>query len=256
MALRLDETGFGDIKLWQDKEGFCYGVDAVLLADFAARSISERHRRCEKIADLGTGNGIIPLVLSHKTGIPEIWGIEVQRASYELALKNADLNGLSGRVRFVLDDVRRIAAEGFADGDKNYAGHFDAVTANPPYTKPAGGIPSGTEAVRIARHEVLADLDDFIGAAALLLRDKGDFYMVHRPSRLVDICDACRHVNLEPKELRFVSGKPMEKANILLIHCVKNGNRELSVLKPLSVRTADGDYSEEMLCIYERTNRK
>ncbi len=253
MAPRLDETGFGDIRIYQDPEGFCYGVDAVLLADFAAGSVADRRRTCTRIADLGTGTGIVPLILAHKTDIPEICGIEIQKGSFELALKNIEVNGLSGRLHFVRDDIRRIAEEGFVTDEKIKADSFDAVTANPPYTRPSGGIPSGNEAVRIARHEVLAELDDFIKAAALLLRDKGEFFMVHRPARLVDICELCRKEHLEPKELRFVSGKPMERANMILVHCVKNGNRELSILKPLSIRTAEGGYSDEMLAIYERT---
>ena len=128
------------------------------------------------------------------------------------------------------------------------------MTANPPYTAGSRGIESSNRAKAIARHETTAALEDFVKTAARLLRDRGDFYMVHRPARLVDICESCRVYGLEPKEMRFVSGKPMEKPNIVLIHCVKNGNRELKLLDPLYVHQENGRYSDEILKIYEKTN--
>lgn len=244
MSLRLDETGFGKLKIFQNPEEFCYGVDAVLLAGFAAEGAAKRQCRC-RIMDLGTGTGIVPLILSHKTEASLIGGIEVQENSYRLAVKNAQYNNLTERVQFFHGDVKE-----FSHGD--WAGTFDIVTSNPPYTEGAGGIESSNKAKAIARHESTASLDDFVRTAANLLKDKGDFYMVHRPSRLVDICESCRRHRLEPKELCFVSGKPFERANIILIHCTRNGNPQLRILDPLFVHNEDGSYSQQILKLYEK----
>lgn len=252
MSLRLDDTGFGNIRIYQDPEAFCYGVDAVLLADLAARSINGRKKKPERLIDLGTGTGIVPLILSHKTKVPEIIGLELQKESYDIALKNIEANDLAGRVSFLQGDVRKLAAGEWPEGGLLRPETFNAVTMNPPYTVAEGGIPSGSDAKTIARHETKADLKDFVRLAFCLLKDKGDLYMVHRPARLIDICQTCRELHMEPKELRFVSGKPGGKPNILLIHCVKNGNRQLEIVEPLHVREENGEYSAEIIEIYEK----
>lgn len=243
MELRLDDTGFGGIHIYQNPQEFCYGVDAVLLADFASGSPAARREK-SRIIDLGTGTGIVPLILSHKTKAGKIYGVEVQEASWQLAEKNREYNNLTDRLEFIKSDIKKL--------DEVHREGFDIVTSNPPYTAGNCGIESANRAKMIARHETTADLDDFIARAAWLLKDKGEFYMVHRPGRLIDICESCRKHRLEPKELRFVSGKPMDKPNILLVHCVKNGNRQLKVLDPLAVRNEDGDYTEEICEIYEK----
>ena len=244
MELRYDETGFGKIGIFQAPEEFCYGVDAVLLADFASQA-AQRRKGC-KIMDLGTGTGIVPLILSHKTDAVYIGGLEVQEHSFSLVEKNIAHNGLEDRIFGFHGDVSC-----FAEADA-MAGQFDVVTTNPPYFVGGGGISSKNPAKSIARHETTGALEDFVRLAAKLLKDKGEFYMVHRPSRLVDICETCRKYKLEPKELRFVSGKPMEKPNILLVHCVKHGNAELRILEPLAVHNDDGSYTNEILKIYEK----
>lgn len=244
MELRFDETGFGNIGIFQAPEEFCYGVDAVLLADFAAQGINKR-RNC-RVMDLGTGTGIVPLILSHKTEAPYIGALEVQDHSFALMEKNIAHNQLGERIEAFHGDVSTFDAEG------ELAESFDVVTSNPPYFVGGGGIESKNMAKAIARHETTGSLDDFVRTAAKLLKDKGEFFMVHRPSRLVDICETCRKYKLEPKELRFVSGKPMEKPNILLVHCVKHGRAELRVLEPLAVHNEDGSYTLEILKIYEK----
>ena len=244
MQLRYDETGFGDIGIFQAPEEFCYGVDAVLLADFAAQGARKR-RQC-RIMDLGTGTGIIPLILAHKTDAPYIGGLEVQPNSFELVKKNIEHNRLTGRLFAFQGDVSSFSLE------EELAATFDVVTTNPPYFVGGGGIESRNPAKSIARHETTGALEDFLRLASKLLRERGDFYMVHRPSRLVDIITGCRKYRLEPKELRFVSGKPMEKPNILLVHCVKYGNPELKILSPLAVHNENGSYTNEILKIYEK----
>ncbi len=240
---RLDEIGFGGLRLIQKPEEFCYGVDAVILADFAAKYSRKTFRSA---VDLGTGTGIIPLILSHKTEIPSITGIEVQEASYGRALRNSAMNGLEGRVGFIHGDVKDYKT----GWGKPLQGSVDLVTSNPPYTAGSSGLTSANPAKLIARHETTASLEDFMKCAAYILRDKGDFFMVHRPSRIVDICCLGRQYGLEVKELQFVSPNREGKPNILLVHMVKGGGRETKMLPPLYVYDLDGNYTPELLKAY------
>lgn len=235
---RMDEIGFSDMKLIQKPDEFCYGVDAVILADFAAG------KNPKNIVDLGTGTGIIPLVLSHKTDAEKIYGIEYQKESWERAVRNAELNRLQDRLCFIQANVAEF---------RQLTGWADAVTANPPYMAGSGGLTNENPAKTIARHETVGTLEDFISCACRLLKDRGDFYLVHRPGRLVDIFFFCRKYGLEPKELRLVAPEKGKTANIALIHCVKNGGTELKLLPELYVYRDRGIYSGEIERIYERT---
>ena len=238
---RIDNIGFGNLRLIQKPGDFCYGIDAVLLATFADVS------KGGKVIDLGTGTGIIPLILSHRTEETEIIGVEVQKDSYERGLRNVDLNNLSERITMIHVDVNEIAEK------KLFGKHsFDVVTTNPPYIKGGSGIKNKEEAKTIARHETTADLSDFIRAASFLLKESGDFYMIHRPSRLVDICFLCRQHKLEPKKLRLVSPNRDSAPNLLLIHCVKYGMPELKFLNPLYVYQENGTYTSEIMSLYEK----
>ncbi|MGI6747448.1 MAG: tRNA1(Val) (adenine(37)-N6)-methyltransferase [Anaerovoracaceae bacterium] len=238
---RIDNIGFGNLRLIQKPGDFCYGIDAVLLATFADVS------KGGKVIDLGTGTGIIPLILSHRTEETEIIGVEVQKDSYERGLRNVDLNNLSERITMIHVDVNEIAEK------KLFGKHsFDVVTTNPPYIKGGSGIKNKEEAKTIARHETTADLSDFIRAASFLLKERGDFYMIHRPSRLVDICFLCRQHKLEPKKLRLVSPNRDSAPNLLLIHCVKYGMPELKFLNPLYVYQENGTYTSEIMSLYEK----
>lgn len=234
---RMDQIGFSDLKLIQKPDEFCYGVDAVILAEFAAR------KPVNRIADLGTGTGIIPLILSHKTKAEEIWGVEYQKDSFERALRNVKLNNLEGRVHFIQENVAH-----FHKLDEQ----MDAVTTNPPYMASNGGIINGNPAKTIARHETVGTLEDFIQCAFRTLKNKGDFYMVHRPARLVDIFSLCRKYRLEPKEMQMVAPYRGQIPNIVLLHCVKNGGPELKLLKDLYVYKEPGIYSDDIQRIYER----
>ncbi len=237
---RLDEIGFGKLRLIQKPQSFCYGIDAVLLASYA--NVRKGSRAC----DLGTGTGIIPLILSHKTEAAQIWGVEVQEASYQRAVRNVEMNQLSDRVHMLHSDVVDIT--NFFQKDS-----FDVVLSNPPYMGNVNGLKNAAEEKTIARHETSAGLEVFIAAAAYLLKEKGDFYLVHRPSRLVDICQLGRKHRLEPKHIRFVSPTYKKKPNIVLVHFVKYGGAELKFEDPLFVYEEDGGYTQEILEIYERT---
>jgi len=248
---RIENTGFGNIKLIQDPEQFCYGVDAVILADFA----NSLYPAFKMAADLGTGNGIIPLILSHKNSDAHITGVEIQPDAADMAMRSCRLNGLEEKINFVVADVADIADGKISKSIKDlalYEGFMDMVTCNPPYFVKGGAIPSSSKAKFIARHETTAGVEDFIKAAEKLLKRKGHFFMVHRPSRLADIMYYCRKYGLEPKDMRMVVPKPGEVPNILLIHCIKGGGRELNVMKELSVYNEDGSYSDEIEHIYER----
>ena len=201
---RLDNIGFADLRLLQKPEEFCYGVDAVILADFAS-SGGGRWEECGYrgsvyAADLGTGTGIIPVILSHKIKAAEkIVGVEVQDGSFDRACRNVEINQLQEKLVMVqgdvsdkqlADKVKHIVLEK-ADISTGFKG-FDIVTCNPPYTEGGKGLDGKNQAKFIARTETTGTLEDFIRTAAALLKEKGDFYMVHRPSRLADICCLCR----------------------------------------------------------------
>ena len=236
---RLDDTGFGGLRLIQKPGEFCYGVDAVLLADFAVV------RKGQKVVDLGTGTGIIPLILSHKTEASEIWGIEVQEDSWKRAVRMAKLNGLDDRLRFLCCDVKD-AAEKFS------AESFDAVVSNPPYIRAVCGVQNENRAKNIARHETTAGLEDFILTASKLLRKGGSFFLIHRPDRIPDICWHCRNCGMEAKEMRLVCTDRNAKPSMVLVRCVKGGGNELRFQKPLYIYRANGSYTSEIEKIYER----
>lgn len=243
----LDETGFGSIKLIQDEEAFRYGTDAVLLGDMASKDI--RDGAWDRIMDLGTGTGIVPLIISHKTEATEIYGLEVQESQWELAKENVKLNGLEPRVKMLLGNVKDGAELPELNG---LIGTFQAVTCNPPYTEAGRGMVNLESPKAIARHEILGTLEDFVLCAKVLLQEGGALYMVHRPQRMTDVICTMRNHGLEPKVLQLVNGKPGEEPNIMLVKAVKGAGKELKILPEFTVRNMDGSFSKEMLEIYEK----
>ena len=249
MSERIDEIGFGGLRLIQDPDDFCYGIDAVILADHAARGVSKELLKKDglSIADLGTGNGIVPLVLSHKIPGCQITGIEMDEGRAALAERSVLLNGLEERIGIVNRDISSL-------GD-TFDGQFDVVTMNPPYFKKGSGMISSDpeKASRMtARHETTAGIEEFLAAAYRMLRPKGEAFLVHRPSRLADIICAGRKTHMEPKELRLVCPHEGREANICLLKFAKNGGPEMKVLPQLVVRNEDGSYTNEINIAYER----
>lgn len=244
MAERVDNIGFGNLKLIQEPDEFCYGVDAVILADFAAKNAADSVRN---VVDLGTGTGVIPLILSHKTDAGFIAGLEIQEGSYQRAVRNAEMNHLTDRIHFFKGDVKTAAT----DVLKSLKGTVDVVTTNPPYMQGSGGLKCSNSAKSIARHETTAGLEDFFACAQALLKPRGDLFMVHRPSRLADICCLARQYGLEPKELCFVSPNVNKGANIILVHCVKGGGKQLRILDPLYVYEKNGEYTAKLRKCYK-----
>ena len=239
MAIRRDDTGFGGLILLQDTDSFCYGIDAVLLADYCRAEPSDR------VLELGSGNGAASLIVMGKYSPSYVLGIEVQPRMQQLACETAKLNGLEDRLQFVQGDVKDIRE--FIE-----AGTFDRVICNPPYAEAGRGPVSQTDEAYIARHETTATLQDFVSAAACALKPGGKFTIVHRPSRLPDLFEACRSAGLEPKQMRLVIPRPGASPNIVLLTAAKGGGKELQIDPALCVRSEDGSYSAELQRIYGR----
>ncbi len=242
---RIDDIGFGNFRLIQDPKEFCYGIDSVLLADFVSKRAGVS---LDTVVDMGTGTGVIPLILCHKTDVKRVIGVELQESAYDKAVRNSLLNCTKDRVNFVLGDVNDVEF-GWGSELKEKA---DAVVSNPPYFKAGGGIKSEVSAKAAARHETTATLEDFMKCAAYLLKARGELFMVHRPSRLVDICCFGRLAGLETKEIRMISPTSDEIPNIILVKLIKGGGSELKILPPIAVYDTKGNYTSDILNIYEK----
>jgi len=236
---RIDDLQFKGLKLIQNTEGFCFGVDAVLLSDFA--DVKDNAR----VVDLGTGTGIIPVLLAGKTNAKEIIGVEIQKDIAEMAKRSVALNSLMDRVSILEGDIKNsVSLLGKST--------FDVVVSNPPYMNSGGGIVNPKDTKAISRHEILCTLEDVICAASGLLQPSGQFAMVHRPERIVDILCLMRNYKLEPKFLRFVHPSPNKKANLILVKGIRGGKPQLKMMPPLYVFDNDGKYTKEIDEIYDR----
>lgn len=245
---RIDDTGFGGIKVIQTR-GSGYGVDAVLLAAFAAgetgsKGLAKGSPKKLRIADLGTGCGVAAFILHYKLGGAVMAGYDISANTIERAKRACLINGLSADIDFICTDINDIDAEPV----------FDAVITNPPYFRRTPDEPGAAEPDEryVARHETTADFADFAKASARLLKDGGHLYMVHRPDRLADIITGMRSAGIEPKEMQLVVPKEGSAANIVLIHGVKGAGAELRLLPQIAVHTEDGGYTGEILRYYER----
>ena len=239
----LEEIGFGGLRLLQSENGFRFGIDAVLLADFACRFCPD----AKQIVDLGTGNGAAAFILSHKNQDALITGIDVQAKAIDLALRSRSLNGLDDRMTFLQCDAAQLP-----DTFPQMREMADAVVSNPPYVAKGAGLTNDGDSKFISRQETTAGIEEFVQTAAFLLKDRGHLFLVHRPSRLVDIIFSCRKNRLEPKNIQLVAPRQGAKPNILLLHCVKGGGRELDFMKDLYVYDGQGNYSPEIMKIYEK----
>ena len=238
---RIDDLQLKGLKLIQDTNGFCFGIDAVLLSAYAAEHIQPGSR----VLDLGTGTGIIPILLSARTKAAQLTGLEIQAECAEMARRSVQLNDLGNRVEIVTGDLK--------DVPSLYAkGSFDAVTCNPPYMPAGAGLKNPAGPLAIARHEVLCSFGDIAAAAAHVLKPGGHLCLVHRPFRLPELFETLKDHRLEPKEMQLVVPRDGKAANIVLIHGVKGAGPELRMLPQIAVHTAEGGYTEEILRYYER----
>lgn len=237
---RIDDLEFKNLKIIQDTNGFCFGIDSVLLSDYA-----KNIKKGSKVIDLGTGTGIISILLCGKTELSKIVGVEIQKEVYQMAQKSIKLNNLENKFKIINQNITNLK--------KIYSrASFDVVVTNPPYKKENTGLKNEEEKKIISRHEVKATLEDFMQISSYLLKDKGEFYMVHRPERLVDIMSIMRQNKIEPKNIRFVCPNTQKAPNLVLIKGIKLGNPFLKVEKNLYVYNENGKYTEEILQIYNK----
>lgn len=234
---RLDELQRNGYRIIQNPEKFCFGMDAVLLSGFASA------RKGDQVLDLGTGTGIIPILMEAKTQAAHLTGLEIQEESADMARRSVLLNGLSQRIDIVTGDIK--------EADRIFpAASFDVITCNPPYMIGQHGLTNPEAPKAIARHEILCTLEDVISRAAILLKPGGHFYMVHRPFRLAEIIVTMTGYKLEPKRMQLVYPFVDKEPNMVLIEGVRGGRPRMTVEKPLIVYREPGVYMPEIYDIY------
>lgn len=235
----LDDLQLKGIHIIQKKDAFRFGVDAVLLSDFS------KVKKGMKVIDLCTGTGIVPFLLAGKTEASCITGIEIQEEMVEMADRSVRYNNLEQRLKFIHGDLKEQKLLKALE-------KTDVVTVNPPYKLKDSGILNPLDKNAIARHEVLATLEDVIIAARILLKDNGRLYMVHRPERLADILITMRKYKIEPKRIRMVHPNTKKAPNIVLVEGQRDGGAFLKWDPPLYVYKDEGGYSDEINRIYGR----
>lgn len=234
---RLDDLNRNGYQIIQDKNRFCFGMDAVLLSGFA------HVKPGETVLDLGTGTGIIPILLEAKTRGEHFTGLEIQPDSADMAARSVALNGLSDRINIVTGDIKD-ASNIFG------ASSFDVITTNPPYMIGQHGLKNPDEAKAIARHEVLCTLEDIMRESARILKPGGHFFMVHRPFRLAEIICMMHDFGIEPKRMQLVYPFVDKEPNMVLLEGCRGGKSRMSVERPLIVYKEPGVYMDEIYDIY------
>lgn len=235
---RVDDLQFRNYKIIQRNDGFCFGIDSVLLSDFA-----KKIKNGSSVLDLGTGTGILGILLCGKTKLKSIIGVEIQKEIADMASRSIKLNNLDDRFSIVNCNIK--------DLDKYLKfDSYDAIVTNPPYKKIDSGKVNENEIKLLSRHEIEANLSDFIRVSFKFLKDKGTLFMVHRAERLADIVYEMRSNRIEPKRIRFVYSNETSGSKLVLIEGVKNGNAYVEVEKPLYVYKENGDYTDEIYQIY------
>jgi len=210
------------------------------LSDFA-----KKIKKNSTVLDLGTGTGIISILLSAKTDLKHITGIEIQKDVADMARRSVILNKLENKIEILNEDIKKISK-------KFPANSFDAIVTNPPYKKQNTGLMSQDKTQLISRHEVLCSIEDIAQISSKLLNSNCSIYMVHRPDRLIDIIESFRKHSLEPKNIRFIYPKINKEPNLVLIKATKGGKQFLKMEKPLIVYNEDGSYTDEILEIYNK----
>lgn len=235
----IDDLQLKGLNLIQKKDGFKFGIDAVLLSDFA--QVKKKHR----VMDLCTGTGIVPFLIYGKYEPQCVYGLEIQEDMVEMAKRSVELNSLQGKVEFVRGDLKDI--ENLKKLDR-----FDVVTVNPPYKLNNSGILNPLDKLAIARHEILCNLEDVIAASRVLLKDNGRMFIVHRPERLADIFTLMRKYKIEPKRVKMIHPKMGKAPNIVLVEGQRDGGAYLKWEAPLYVYDENGKYTKEIDKIYGR----
>lgn len=234
---RIDDLQNGFYVI-QDPQKFCFGMDAVLLSGFA------RVKEGENVLDMGTGTGIIPILLRAKTKGSFFAGLEIQEECVDMARRSVEYNEIDSEVKIFHGDIKE-AAEIFG------AASFRVVTCNPPYMIGQHGLTNSHLPKAVARHEVLCTLEDVVSQASKVLKDRGRFYMVHRPFRLAEIMNTLVKYKLEPKRMQLVYPFIDREPNMVLIEALKGGNPRITVERPLIVYEKPGVYTKEILELYD-----
>lgn len=235
---RIDDLQLNNLKIIQNKNGFCFGIDSVLLSDFAKELPAG-----STVLDLGTGTGILGILLCGKTKLSKIYGIDVQDEVCEMAKRSIKLNNLEDKFEIINENIKNLSTD-----FENCS--IDAIVSNPPYKKNNSGLKNESKVKLISRHEVTASLEDFITISSKLLKNNCSLYMVHRPERLSDLFYILRKNNLEPKELQLVFSYSNSKPKLILVKATKNAKPFLNIKKPLIIYNNDGSYTDDILKIY------
>lgn len=234
--LNIDIVPGTEYKILQNRDKFSYGIDAILLSNFAKPK--------GVVMDLGTGTAIIPIRIVDNKQIEKIYAVEIQREVAHMAKESIQLNNLEEKIEILNMDLKDLK-------EKFKKSTIDTIISNPPYMKSGGAIINDDENFAISRHEIHCQFDDIISISNYLLKPLGKIYLVHRPDRLVDIIYTMREYGIEPKHIRFVQSKIKRKPNLLLIEGVKGGKPDLKFYDPLIVYNEDGTYYDEIYEIYE-----
>ena len=237
---RIDDLEFEGLKIIQNSRWFCFGIDSVLLSDFA-----KNIKNNSTIVDIGTGTGIISILLSKKCNPSKIYGVEIQNEVADMAKRSVLLNKLEDKIEIINDNIKNI---------NNYLlnNTIDAIVTNPPYKKISTGKTNLEENKLISRHEIECNLEEILKISSKLLKPKGEFYMVHRTERLGEIIYKLKQNKLEPKQIRLIHSNIEKESKMVLIRAVKGGNEFVKVDKPLIVYDKDGNYTQEILKIYNK----
>lgn len=241
---RIDDLQYKGLKVIQNNKGFCFGIDSVILSDFA-KNIKDNSR----VVDLGTGSGVIGLLLCKKTKLKEIIGIEIQKDVANMAKRSIRLNNLENMFQIVNENINDIFVQGILNKNQ-----YDVVVMNPPYKEVGTGKQNEDEVKLISRHEIKAKLSDFIATASNLLKDKGEVYIVHKPERTIDIMQKMRENKIEPKEMKIVYPYKNAEASLILIKGVKGGKKFFKIMEPLYIYENNGEYTEQIKQIYNENN--
>ena len=234
---RLDDLQRDGLRIIQNPSWFCFGMDAVLLSGFA------KAKRGDQVLDIGTGTGIIPILMAAKTKAAHLTGLEIQHESADMAMRSVQFNHLEERITIVQGDVRE-AGTYFAPAS------FDVVTSNPPYMIAQHGQTNPDSAKMIARHEICCTLEDVVSQTAKLLKNSGRFYMVHRPFRLAEIFNMLIRYKLEPKRMQMVYPYIDKEPNMVLIEAMKGGKSRITCEPPMIVYEKPGVYTQKIYEIY------
>lgn len=236
---RLEDLQCKGLHLIQNPEGFCFGIDAVLLSDFIHLSAGDVG------VEFGTGTGVVPILASARYDFEKLIAFEIQPDVAEMATRSVAWNGLSDQIEIIAENFNR--AEFFLSPES-----VDVVFSNPPYVEKGRGIINSKQLKAASRHELFCTVSDIFSVAYDLLKPRGKLYLVHRPERLVDLFEAARTYRLEPKKMRLVSPNIKKAPNIVLLEFVKHGGRDLKIMDPLYVYELNGQFTSEIDQIYRR----